>query len=351
MNILENSGRYIFYNELKIVKKLNPKNYVFNFDEFGNCWLEDIEDFKTPEKIYDVSSGMRELIKNSFKSYEKNLGVLLSGNKGQGKSLTAKLLCNELKSEFSMPTILINKKVPREINLIKFFNGIKQDYCLFIDEFEKLFKESSSSAEKNQDYHEQEVFLSFMDGALTNKHKVLFLLTSNNQVNEFLINRPSRIKFLQEYDELSEELFNMIVDDKLVNKKYKKDLEDNVSLINLNIDLLISIVDDINLFDKPFSEFKDFYNYKMETYSYDVYETEKDSTTKFLTTYRNHRKYKTSDNYIAGYNVSEILKFSSDEIVFLTQEWDEDENGKDIKVTKTIKIELRKNYGNQNLIF
>jgi hypothetical protein len=25
---------------------------LFNFDDLGNCWLEDVEDFKFPEKIY-----------------------------------------------------------------------------------------------------------------------------------------------------------------------------------------------------------------------------------------------------------------------------------------------------------
>lgn len=342
MNILNDSGKYRFFNQLTIEKTLRPKNYVFNYDEFGNCFIEDIEDFKIPEKIYDVSSDMRSLIKYSFENYDKNLGVLLSGNKGQGKSLTAKLLCNEIKNDLSMPTILINKSIPKEINFIKFFNEIKQNYCLFIDEFEKLFQQNNSS--EKDDYHQQDVFLSFMDGALTNKHKVLFLLTTNDNVNEFLINRPSRIKFLQEYEELPEDLFNMIVDDRLVKKEYKSDLENNVSLINLNIDLLISIIDDINLFDRPFSEFKEIYNYKIESYSYDVFEQNKDGSYKYINIYRNNRKYKHSDTYIAGYNVSQIIKFSSYEIIFSSMVWDEDEEGKEIKVNRTIKIEFRKDF-------
>lgn len=50
MNILKNNGRYIFYNSLTIINGLESKNYLFNFDDFGNCFLEDTDDFKFPEK-------------------------------------------------------------------------------------------------------------------------------------------------------------------------------------------------------------------------------------------------------------------------------------------------------------
>jgi len=349
MNILKDNGKYMFYNELTIEDSLRAKNYIFNYDEeTGTCWIEDFEDFNIPDKIYDVSSEMRNTIKTSLKSYNKNLGVLLGGNKGQGKSLTAKLLCREIKDEFSMPTIIINKSIPKSINFIKFFNGIKQDYCLFIDEFEKLFSQRGHD-NKNKDYHEQDSFLSFMDGISSNNYKILFLLTSNEQVNEYLINRPSRIKFLQEYEELSDELFQLIVNDKLINEEFRKDLEENISLINLNIDLLISIIDDINLLNKPFSTFKNFYNYKMENYTYDVFEIEKDSHQKFLTIHKTNRKVKSNDNYVAGYNVLELIKFADGEIIFSTQEWDEDEKGNDIKVNKVIKLELRKEFNSRIL--
>ncbi len=192
MNILKNNGQYSFYNELTIEKELAVKNYIFNFDEFGNCWLEDAEDFKIPKKVYDVNSGMRKDIKRAFEFYDKNMGVLLTGNKGQGKSLNAKLLCKEM----GIPTILVTKSIPKDVNFVRFFNSIKQNYCFFIDEFEKLFADKGRTNE-NKDYHEQDVFLSFMDGVLTNEHKVLFLLTTNDSVSEYFINRPSRVKFLQ----------------------------------------------------------------------------------------------------------------------------------------------------------
>ena len=224
-------------------------------------------------------------------------------------------------------------------------NQIKQDYVLFVDEFEKLF--STSTVNEKEGYHNQEVFLSFMDGVLTNEHKVLFLLTSNDGVNQFFINRPSRIKFMVEYDELPEELFNLIVDDKLINKEFKQDLEENVSLVNLNIDLLISIVDDINLFNKPFSTFSKLYNYKFESYKYELYRIVGEVES-FKNFFNNSKRIKYNDTYICGYEVDQMLKFTKEEIIFETSIWEEDKKGKDIKINCKIKLVPSKSFGTFN---
>lgn len=332
MNILNNNGKYHFFNALTIEQTLKPTTYLFNFDDFGNCFLEDVEDFKFPEKIYDVNDNLRKYIRKSYDANKKNLGVLLTGNKGQGKSLTAKLICSELEQ----PTIIINKQIPADVNFVKFLSEIKQDHTLFVDEFEKLFDTKKESNETNG-YHTQETFLSFMDGVLTNEHKVLFLLTTNDGVNEFFINRPSRIKFLQEYNELPEELFNLITDDKLNNPEYKQDLEDNISLVNLNIDLLISIIDDINLFDEPFSTFMNLYNYKFEQYKYEVFHIENGMDV-FKSFHTSSKKIKYTDYHIAGERVLDMLVFKADEIVFKAKDWQEDKKGKDIEVDIIVKL-------------
>lgn len=342
MNILCDGGKYFFFNALNIEKELKPKNYLFNFDtETGNCWLEELEEFKFPDKVYDVDQKLRELAKISFNSYKKNMGVLLTGNKGQGKSLTAKLLCKDME----LPNIIFTKPVPTSVNFVKFLNNIKQDYVLFVDEFEKLF--NSTSRDEDKKYHTQESFLSFMDGVLTNDHKVLFLLTTNDTVSEFLINRPSRIKFLREYVELPEELFNMIVDDKLINKEYKKDLEDTVSLLNLNIDLLISIIGDINLFNKPFSEFAELYNYKFELYKFDVFKTMPGKTERWECMRSEHSRPRHTSSYLAGYSVDNMVKFTKDEIIFQASEWvdtDDDTDDGDKKVQISVRLVPFKGY-------
>lgn len=332
MNVLKDQGRYFFFNSLVIEDKLEPKEYLFNFDSFGNCWLEDVEPFNYPDKIYDVNMELKGLVKKSFTEFKKNLGVLLTGNKGQGKSLTAKLICEEMKQ----PTILINKPIPQTVDFVKFFNSnIKQNYTLFIDEFEKSFKNTDSDSDSerpNSGHHKQETFLSFMDGVLNNEHKILFLLTTNNSINEFFINRPSRIKFVVEYDELSEELFKMITLDKLDSAELREDLEKNISLINMNIDLLISIIDDIKLFGLPFSKFKHLYNYKFQSYKYDV-QMSVDGIETFEPTFQTYHRIKANDIHINGKYVKDMIKCTKDEVIYTANITDPKDRTKTIEAT------------------
>lgn len=333
MNIIKTQGKYSFYNQLEFLKELSPKNYIFEYDGFYNPYLRDTSEFRLPTKLYDIDTPFRKIVKKSYESYETNLGVLLMGNKGQGKSVTAKLLCQEL----GLPVITVGDRIPVEVEFIQFFKGIEQDFVLFIDEFEKLFDTTDSGDETK--YHSQEKFLSFMDGVTGNKNKIVFIFTSNEHVNEYLINRPSRIKFVREYNELPEELFHQITDDLLVNKEYKSDLEENLSFLNLNIDLLISIINDVNLFDQPFSTFSDIYNYKFEQYRYDVYFVEKETgKERWHTTVSQDKRPKINSRYMCSFNVNNLLSFKKDEIVFESQYWDDEKDETKDVIVKLIPL-------------
>ncbi|HEY9705284.1 MAG TPA: ATP-binding protein, partial [Allocoleopsis sp.] len=315
-----------------IIEKLESKNYLFNFDDFGNCFLEDTDDFKFPEKIYDIDKDLRELVKKSYESNKSNLGVLLTGNKGQGKSVTAKLICKDL----GLPVVMINKPIPSNINFIKFLKEIKQDYVLMLDEFGKIFDSSSYNEEGNKvSYHTQESFLSLMDGALTSEFKTVFLMTSNEEVNSYLINRPSRIKFVKEYDELPEELFELIVEDKLVNKEFKKDLQEHISFLNLNVDLLINIISDINLFNKPFSTFANLYNYKFEKYRYDVWISKEGGDERWEKTVYLDYKPKYTHNYISSWPVKKMIKCDRDEVIFESEYHLRDNTKENVRIRMT----------------
>lgn len=316
MHIIYDSGKYSFFNQVDIREKLEPKNYLFSWGVFGNCFLMDENNFSLPEKVYDVDGTLRSYIKTSFAKNDKNLGVLLTGNKGQGKSLTAKILCKEL----NLPVVILNSAIPANIDFISFLQNIEQDFILFIDEFEKLFGDRNENSDKENSYHNQEVFLSFMDGVrMQSKNKILFLLTTNEAVSTYLINRPSRIKFLKEYDELPQDLFNLIADDLLQNKDFKADLVKHVSLNNLNIDLLISIINDINLFDKPFSEFRNIYNYKHDYVYYELFISINNSPFKFKSINKQYGAISSDFDRAFGYNVEQLLSFSKDEIIFKSQ--------------------------------
>lgn len=264
MNIVKNGRKLNFYNDIEILKELKVGVYSLDWDAFGNCFLIEESDFTFPGKIYDVEQAFREQVLNSFNKLNKNIGVLLDGYKGQGKSVTAKQLCIEAK----VPVIIIKDKIPTHVDFTRFLQDIQVPFVLFIDEFEKIFSEGSRDEGKT---HTQDVFLTFMDGAMSSGRKILFLLTTNNSVGDKFINRPSRIRFYKKYNIMPKEMFDMILEDKLDNKEFKKDLVDNMPLLDCTIDLLHTIIEEINITNKPYSHFKDIFNHKPRKITYSRY--------------------------------------------------------------------------------
>jgi hypothetical protein len=111
-----------------------------------------------------------------------------------------------------------------------------------------------------------------MDGSLTSKYKRLLVFTSNSPIDDKFHNRPTRIRYYKKYTFLKREIYDAIVEDKLINKAHLEDLTDNINLSNCTIDIVGSVVDEINIQDAPYSTFKDIFNYKQGVVPYSKYQ-------------------------------------------------------------------------------
>lgn len=260
MKILKSNNQYRNISEFEILDTLPTQLYNLEWDGFGNVFLTESLKLKKNEKIYDINKKFRDTILKTFKTQNKSLGVCLIGEKGTGKTIDSKLIIEEL----DIPVILINKQIPLDIDFINFLNNINQEYCLFIDEFDKKFI-SNSYSDKNSKFHPQQSLLGFLDGMSI--QKVLTIITTNNNIDEYLINRPSRIKYVKKYFGINEELFNIVIDDLLINKEFKEDLIKNICLDYCTIDILKSIIEEINIHNVPYSDFIDIFNFESK-YSY-----------------------------------------------------------------------------------
>lgn len=311
MNVVENNGQIHIFKSIKISKELSNKNYYLRFSRLScECFLENARDFSIPEKLYDIEKEFRSIILKSFNNNNSNTGVLLEGYKGQGKSMTSKLLCLETK----LPVIIIDTKIPKSINFASFLNSIDQKLVIFIDEFEKLFPTAGYG---DKDDHNQDSFLSLMDGSLTSVYKKLFILTTNSNIQDTFINRPSRIKFRKIYDHLDKNLYNMIIDDLLINKDYKKDLLDNLDLTDATIDLLISIINEINIIEKPYSYFKSFFNHSPRNFKYELYMLKNDKYEKVETIFVKKPINRFSHS-VGDYYIENVITSNDESLIFLS---------------------------------
>lgn len=267
-NQVGQSGSLFFPDKERVVHPSLPIGvYTFQWDQKGNMFLEHVgEDFKLPKKLYlsKVDKLLIKSVKNSWINEDRNLGLLLSGVKGQGKTITAKAICNDLK----LPVIVINKSIPIDIDFVQFLSRFEQDLIIFVDEFEKLFGDDYDS-DKNS-MHSQKAFLSFTDGTFTNS-KRLFMFTTNTKVSEYFMNRPSRVRFVRKYGHsIDEEVFKEILDDLVKDPALRKDIEDNLDISNCTVDILMQIIRESENQEALYSEFASIFNYTPPKKVYDV---------------------------------------------------------------------------------
>lgn len=218
------------------IDKLDPsKTYLLNYNnDYDYYYLTETKPLELPEKVYGDKSHLAKYLKK-YELQNRNLGVLLSGIKGDGKSVDAKMLALMSKQ----PIIIVNTGF-RDQSFLEFVtNPVFNNVTFFIDEFEKIYH--SDNIEVNTVN-----ILKLLDGYSNNKN--LFILTSNElYVSKYLINRPSRIRYLKKYSGLSFDLITEIVNDKIVDKtKLEKTLEVLSEFPLITMDVLLEIINDIN---------------------------------------------------------------------------------------------------------
>ena len=248
------------------IRNFNKGIYQIHFSDRIGYYFSKISDkFLLPpkEKIYsNDNSFIDHVLTMATIENNKDMNIILQGKKGLGKSFTGKIIANEISEKFDCPIIIVDKNVDDIGYRLEYLNNMKSKFILFLDEFEKIFPENIGN--KNNDINYQNLFLSFLDGTSHINHGKIIIATSNERLNSYFYNRPSRFRYVRKYMSLSMELVNEIIDKHLINKKYKQDLLSNI-LPTCNIDVLEQIITEVNIFDKPYSEFKSFFNHSNES--------------------------------------------------------------------------------------
>lgn len=172
------------------------------------------------------------------------------------KTITAKIIANRT----NLPVILVNNPYP---GLAEFISKIQCPCVLFFDEFEKNFNSS-----KGQDIE----LLSIMDGVFNSQYRRIFIMTTNKlYVNENFIGRPSRIRYRKSFGNLSPEVIQEYLNDNLEHKEFAQDILEFIDTLSIStIDILKSIVEEVNIQGTSVNDFKHYLNVEQAKYSYMV---------------------------------------------------------------------------------
>jgi len=239
---------------------LPPANYVVKKDQYDAFYLEGMENFTIPSKIYGTHTKDAKRILNTFAQRSGTTGVLLCGSKGSGKTMLSKLISSK-GSEKGIPTIIVN--APHSGDAFNtFLDTITQPCIILFDEFEKVF-----------DKDDQENILTLLDGVYGGKK--LYILTTNDKwrIDVHMRNRPGRIFYLLEYNGISAEFIREYCEERLNNKQYIDQLYTlSVMFDSFTFDMLQAIVEEMNRYDESPSDSMRMLNTKPEMQESSRYE-------------------------------------------------------------------------------
>jgi len=241
--MIEGSTVHIFkMNEETALDKLPAGIYTVRFNQLKGFYFEITKNkLVIPSKIYgSVESRVNKCL-TVYRDRSASTGILLTGDKGTGKSLLMSMLANKAISVLDMPVLLI-KEAFAGTQFTSFIETIGE-CCLIFDEFGKVYSSGSNHDEENS--VSQTALLSLMDGV--DKTKRLIILSENREfdINEFILNRPSRVYYHFRYHKLDEKSINDYCKDFNVGGEVAKDIIDLSRRSRIfSFDMLQSIVEE-----------------------------------------------------------------------------------------------------------
>lgn len=222
---------------------VNGKVYNLKWDRYnGVSYFEEDGSLSLPSKVCTTKSDdiFIKRVNTYFQKTSKlSTGVMLSGIKGTGKTVMAKVIAKNS----NLPIIIVDEDYPTgRIN--DFFRKFETPVTIIFDEVDK--------------HWDTENLLGWLDGVQTNAKKlVLFTCNNEDRVNDYLKDRCSRVRYIRHFEANDNARFlREILRDKGI-------AEDNIEntytfIVNnfglLSIDNILSFIDEKLLFPELSNE-------------------------------------------------------------------------------------------------
>lgn len=209
--------------------------YTLEVDRWGDDVFRETGELNMPEKVYQTAEDeafVKQILTTFDKNVAGNLGVLLCGEKGTGKTIMVK----HVAAKSNLPIVIVDEEYPT-VQLLKFFKDFDSDVCIIIDEVEKN--------------HNTQRMLGFLDGVHKTCKKLVLMTCNNiNDVSEYFINRPSRVRYTKDYTMKGNLVyFDLLLEDLQTSEENKKILKDYVldEITHTSFDILQTLLQELEI--------------------------------------------------------------------------------------------------------
>lgn len=204
------------FNETNLKDFLEPRVYVLKYHPMMGFYLKIKYDLMPVDKILFGSMERRaEKIIHTYITRDQKTGVLLTGQKGAGKTMTANLTANIAITRLGLPVILIEDRFTGS-SFVDYIEDLGECVLMF-DEFAKKYK-------NEEDRSEQDKLLGLFDGISREKRLIIATENNENEINEFFIARPGRFYYHFRYGKLSSEMVNEVCEFNKLSDQATKDI-------------------------------------------------------------------------------------------------------------------------------
>lgn len=242
-------------DKLDIHKHLPNGIFVIKFSDFIGYYFEIAESFTLPSKCYgDILSKARRVFDTySIRLKEsKSTGLLLSGEKGSGKTLLAKVIAQQS----NLPVILVNNAF-HDDDFKATIASLGPSIVIF-DEFEKVYAKQESQNE----------LLTLFDGIYPTKSLYIVICNERFKLTDALRNRPGRLYYAFESNGVDNQFIKDYCEDKLTNKDYVNTVINISKLITcFTFDMLQTLIEEMNRFNEPAQTAIQYLNIKSDVFS------------------------------------------------------------------------------------
>ncbi|MFD4574262.1 AAA family ATPase [Streptomyces sp. NPDC058417] len=237
--IVASNGDFRLYGDsVQTFADLPVATYTIAYSKLVGYSLRQMEPLASAEEtIYGSNASRVQRIITGYSAMDRSLGVILSGDKGMGKSLMLRMLAERMREEHHLPTILVQHDTP---GLTAFLDELGETVVVF-DEFEKIFS--------NEDDDSQSQFLSLFDGLSTTKRLYVVSVNELHRVNDYMLNRPGRFHYHMRFAYPEPETVATYVRDQVpgVAEKQVAEIVDFSRKYDINFDHLRAITFELRL--------------------------------------------------------------------------------------------------------